>query len=372
MRGTAYSWFKSYLEGRSQKVLFDGSLSDNTCQIDCGVPQGSILGPLLYLIYVNDCYKCLDHSSAILYADDTTLIIVAKSYDLLFKYMNHDIAKLFDWLCVNKLTVNDNKTKYMVFSKSTRSAYTDKHRIVTLNGVPIKKVETHKFLGMIVDQNLSWKPHMLQILSKIQRNLGVVRKIAYFLDHHSLFQLYHSLIMSHIRYGIVVWHHSHVAIQRKIQACANKFLRIIFSIKYKDSVQQIMKDNNLLSVNQIYHVEIAKIMHKVALGSGPIAFRSLLQKQMKTAEIGSGRISNYIQGTSKAVKCSESIRCTGPLIWNMLPSSVKKKCSISEPSQSPVSSEPLPFGQFVKKVKKHALLNIDFRKRVVPKFGTAE
>ena len=361
VRGVAHAWFKSYLIGRSQKTVFNGSLSNNTCEIDCGVPQGSILGPLLYLIYVNDCFKCLDHSNAILYADDTTLVITAKSYELLYKYMNHDVAKLFDWLCLNKLSVNDDKTKYMIFSKSTRSAYTDKNRKVFLNKVPIKRVETHKFLGLIIDQHLSWKPHMLEILSKIRRNLGIVRKIARFLDKESLFQLYHSLIMSHIRYGIVVWHHSHKDIRKKIQACANNFLRIIYFLGPTESVRPIMIENNFLSVNQIYQVETSKIMQKVALGIGPIAFRTLFKKQIKVSEIGSGKISTFIQGSVKSVKCSQSIRFTGPVIWNALPNRIKKKETMSvQPQLSPVSSEPLSLSHFVANVKKHAVIDIKF------------
>ena len=93
VRGVAYSWFRSYLIGRTQKVFYGGFLSENTCCIECGVPQGSILGPLLYLIYVNDCFKSLKYSSAILYADDTTLIFTAKSYATLFKHINEDLKK---------------------------------------------------------------------------------------------------------------------------------------------------------------------------------------------------------------------------------------------------------------------------------------
>ena len=98
---------------------------------------------------------------------------------------------------------------------------------------------------------------MLDILAKIQRNLSIVRRISRFLDRHSLLQLYHSLILSHVRNNIVVWYHSHAAVRKKIQACANKFLRVIFFLKPRDSVRNIMKENKLLSINQIYHLEVA-------------------------------------------------------------------------------------------------------------------
>ena len=140
--------------------------------------------------------------------------------------MNEDLKNLHHWLCLNKLTLNASKTKYMIYSVSSRSARNIPcDQIVAINGEAIEKVENFVFLGTKINQLLSWKPHMLDILSKIQRNLGIVRRIARFLDRHSLFQLYHSLIMSHIRNGIVVWYHSHAAVRKKIQACANMFLR---------------------------------------------------------------------------------------------------------------------------------------------------
>ena len=159
--------------------------------------------------------QSLNHSSAILYADDTTLIFTAKSYATLFKHINEDLKNLYNWLCLNKLTVNASKTKYMCFSISSRSLNIPPELFIELNGQSIERVENYKFLGFNVNQHLNWKSHMLDILSKIQRNLSIVRKIARFLNRNSLMQLYHSLIMNHIRYGITVWHNSHISIRKK-------------------------------------------------------------------------------------------------------------------------------------------------------------
>ena len=353
----ALSWFRSYLYGRTQKVFFDGFLSKNICELSCGVPQGSILGPLLYLIYVNDCFKCLDNSCSILYADDTTLVITARSYDLLYKFINSDLSKLYDWLCLNKLTVNESKTKYMTFSISGRTNNPPSHLNITLNNTIIERVQNYKFLGMTINENLNWKNHMLELHSKIQRNLGIVRKTARFLNRHSLIQLYHSLIMSHIRKGIIVWYHGNVALKKKIQACANKFLRLIYYLKPRDSVREIMKENKFLSVNQIYNIELAKIMQKNALGSLPTPLKLVFQGQTRQTQIQSRSATNIIPAATRFTKCDQAIRCTGPTAWNNIPYNIRY---FSNDDLSNPSGVPLPMGPFVSKLKNHALSAIDF------------
>ena len=361
IRGKAYSWFESYLKGRKQKVCFNGALSQNFCNVDCGVPQGSILGPLLYLIYVNDFHSCLSRSSCILFADDTTLVVTAKSYEDLFQFANDDLNSLYDWLCANKLTINLDKTKYIVYSISNRTSMPSNSLSLALNGVKIKRVDQFTFLGLIIDQHLSWKAHMLKILSKIQRNLSVIRKIACFLDKDALMQLFHSLILSHIRYGITVWHHSHIGLCEKIQACVNKFFRMIFFLKPRDSTQGVMKDNNILSVNQIYHFEMAKIIQRLALNGAPEAIQSIFEQHSRLVDVNLRSGSIYLPALFSTDKGQQCITFTGPNIWNSLPIQIKKDVSHISENSNIDQADYFPMKRFIFNMRTYALNNISFQ-----------
>ena len=318
------------------------------------------------MIYVNDLYACLDTSIPVLFADDSTLLVTANNYKSLFEKANCDLGNLYDWLCLNKLTVNEIKTKYMIFTLSNKCQPVPSSLELNLNGTQVESVENYKFLGLHINDKLNWKNHMQELLSKIRRNLSVVRKVAYFLNEASLLQLYHSLIISHIRYGITVWHHGHIALRKKIQACANKFLRLIFSLDNRASVRNIMKERNILSVNQLFHVEVSKIMQRVALKTIPLPFQCIFENQMRGTLMQTRSSSSFFQTHSYSTKCKQAIRVIGPVIWNKIPENIKKEPVLQNTPHSPsrvLTTEnraPLRMTLFSSSIKKHVLNDINF------------
>ena len=170
------SWFHSYLSGRKQFVDIDGTQSDQL-EIKTGVPQGSILGPLLFLVYMNDIPMCSNIFKFILYADDTSLlnsIRVSMSIECKgnIEFINSEISKIFDWLSVNKLSLNVKKTKYMIFRH--RNKIIPDFITFQINSIPIERVSNFNFLGLMVNEYLSWKPHINKTASKYL-NISVSR-----------------------------------------------------------------------------------------------------------------------------------------------------------------------------------------------------
>ena len=147
-------------------------------KIVCGVPQGSLLGPLLFILYINDIVKVSNTPSYILYADDTNILFNGKDLASLQDQVNDNLSKLCTWFQANRLSVNPRKCNYIVFSNCNKSYDTDSVT-VKLNNVEIPRVEKTKFLGVIVDSKLTWKFHIQELEKKISKNIGIISRLSY-------------------------------------------------------------------------------------------------------------------------------------------------------------------------------------------------
>ena len=164
IRGSTHSWFKSYLSNRKQYVEYNNFKSD-TKTITHGVPQGSILGPLLFIIYMNDFSRSSDLLFSILFADDTSVFIEGTNFENISKIFNAELEKVNMWLKANKLTINTKKTHYMMFHR-TRIKQNTNIKILINNNI-VDHINNTKFLGVIIGSKLNWAAHILYIKSKI-------------------------------------------------------------------------------------------------------------------------------------------------------------------------------------------------------------
>ena len=173
-------WFRSYLAGRQQSGLINGELSDSR-PIAYGVPQGSILGPLLFNIYINSLSNAVQNTRVILYADDAVLTCAASTSLELQATLAHDFNLICDWYTENKLTINVNKTKLMLAGSKTKLPFFDDVQL-KLDGTQVERVQLCKYLGVTMDAKWSWKPHISNLIKKMGFRLSVFNRISHMLN----------------------------------------------------------------------------------------------------------------------------------------------------------------------------------------------
>ena len=269
VKGSALEWFTSYLTGRSQYVEIDG-VSSSILTLSTGVPQGSILGPSLFLIYMNDVPYCTKYFNFILYADDTTLNSTIQIPTMSPININNELAKVYDWLAVNKLSLNVKKTKYIIFraiNKRIEGVVPD----LTINGIPLERVQTLNFLGLLLNENMSWKPHIDLLSNKLAKCAGVLNKLKRLLPIHILRTLYFSMAQSRMMYGILAWGFDYYRIE-KLQ---KRFVRIISSSKYNAHSEPLFKVLDILKIEHLFSQSCLKFVYKFKKCQFPKYFLSL-------------------------------------------------------------------------------------------------
>ena len=255
--GVELNLFSNYLSGRVQYVEFLDSVSD-TQHIGMGVPQGSILGPLLFLIYINDVPYASDMFSILMYADDTTLFC---NFDNVCSEnkINTELDSIFNWLCSNKLSLNVSKTKFACFhTKQKRIVYPD----LKINTISIDRVSEFNFLGLIISSDLKWSKHIDHIALKISKVIGIMYRLRPTLPEDILLTIYNSLIMPHFNYCHLVWgcniHEGH-----KLHLLQKKALRIITNSHFIVHSEPLCKRLRVVKVIDMFEIILWKFYYKL-------------------------------------------------------------------------------------------------------------
>ena len=202
IRGICKDWFKFYLSDRKQFVSINGYNSD-LMPADCGVPQGAVLGPLLFLIYINDLHKAIQYCKVHHFADDTNLFHTSKSVKNLNKQINRDMKHLSNWLSANKISLNVEKTELVIF-KSPRKVLLDEIKI-KLSGKRLYPSNSVKYLGIKIDRFLHWHDQVNSIAVKLNRANALLLKIRNYVNTETLRNIYFAIFDSHLSYSCIVW-----------------------------------------------------------------------------------------------------------------------------------------------------------------------
>ena len=250
----ALGWFKSYLTNRKQRTSCDGELSD-TRPVTFGVPQGSILGPLLFLVYINGLSDVVKHPEISLYADDTVMYCFSDDPHELENCLNEDLRNVAVWLRENRLTLNLEKSKSMLIG-SNRKLTNISSLSLSIHDSNLNSVKNFKYLGITLSSDFSWTSHVEHVISKANQRLGLLRRIKHFLPFQARLLFYNSLVLPLFDYADIIWgDKDNIVIMNDLQILQNKAAKLILDKPLYSSATEallILKWPNLKE-RRFYH-----------------------------------------------------------------------------------------------------------------------
>ena len=326
IRGICLEWFKSYLSNRKQCVVIKDN-SSTLKDISHGVPQGSILGPLLFILYVNDIVHCSSTLAFILFADDTNLFYSNPDINVLFQIVNLELSKLDQWFKANKLSLNVKKSSYMLFgSKHVPNVWNN--LFLTIDGNELTKVESIKFLGIYIDAKLTWKKHIGYIASKISQSLGAIGRARKLLPQNILLMLYHSMIYPYLTYCNIVWGSANPTVIKRLEILQKRAVRIVTNSSFNSTSGPLFFRLKLLKLSDIVNFQTAQFMFKVKNNLLPIICNNYVTVASMASQVYVTRHHSFfnILGCRTGLR-EKSLKIRGPKIWNRLPVLIQNLCS---------------------------------------------
>jgi hypothetical protein len=322
IRGIAYGWFESYLCNRRQFTAI-ANVRSNLAQITCGVPQGSVLGPLLFLLYVNDVANVVPGQDVKLFADDTNLFISSKSIDLLSMSANNALTKLHLWFLANRLSLNVDKTCYMVFLPHKES--TEEYINLQISGTMIKKVRSCRYLGLIIDDQLKWTAHIDHVYCQLLKLVGIFYKLRSKLSTYVLRLLYFAFVHSHILYGIEIYANTKATHLDKLIKLNNRILRILQHRQRLFPVRDLYVAFNTLAIPDLHDFQLLNLVHKAMHHRNllPTVFSDYFVSNVSLYYHDTRAKTNIHIHRANTTFGQRSIKYKGSLLWNNLPIDLK-------------------------------------------------
>jgi hypothetical protein len=249
---------------RKQFTTLGEGVISNTKEITCSVPQGSVLGPILFNIYVNDLVNASSSARIRLFADDTNIFMFSKNLDELCDNCNKVLEDVSDWMLANKLSINVDKTNYALFTPSGK--WQDVNNVnkinLLLNGNHIAKATSVKYLGIFIDEDLKWTEHIKHVCNSIKKYTGIFYKIRYKLPQTCLKNLYFATVYPLIQYGIELYANTNKTHLNDLLILNNKMLRILQFQSNTSSVRELYHVYNSLQIEYLHEYKLLIFMHR--------------------------------------------------------------------------------------------------------------
>ena len=325
IRGIANKWVESFLTNRKQFVHFSGISSPNNV-IKCGVPQGSTLGPLLFLIYINDLHKIFENSTVHHFADDTNLLFSNKKLSTIETVINYELKLLVNWLNCNKLSLNTSKTEVILFKPLKQK---EKIEIsIKLKGKKLQLKKYVTYLGVIIDDCLLWEEQIESLCLKLSKCIGILSKLRHYVNLHTLVNIYYSLFYSHLIYGSLAWQYTSNHNIDKIFRLQKKCLRIITYSPYNAHSNKIFLDLKLIKIPDLFTSQVVQFLFQWFNKSLPGCLQDLF-KFSNSIHHHNTRYPNkcFIPHVNTQHYGISSLYYNGPYAWNDLQNKIDfKEC----------------------------------------------
>ena len=320
IRGVKNDWFKSYLSNRNQYVSING-FDSGLKSINCGIPQGSVLGPLLFLLYINDLNQAIKFCKVHHFADDTNLLCLSNSIKKLNKLVNTDLKHLVNWLNENKISLNVKKTEMVIFKSNQKKFEGDLK--IKLCGKRLYPTESVKYLGVKIDTTLSWQYHVNDLSIKLIRANALLFKMRKYVSLKILKSIYFAIFDSYLSYCCLVWAHNRSTIQR-ILILQKKAVRIINFQPRNSHTSPLFKLNFILKFQDKICLENVLFVSKSLNNLTPSVFKHGLvfpQINYETSSSAQGNLTKLFYKTNRYGKYSITISAVES--WNKIQKQLK-------------------------------------------------